>query len=224
MNRDNDVVRVLISDDHPVLRDGLNIVLTTHPGVEVIGEAATGNEAVQKALDLKPDVILMDLDMPDVDGIGAIRLLRSRLLDTKVIVFTAYYSDEQIMGALKAGANGYLLKGAPREELFRAINSAMQGGTPLAPQVAARVAGYLNNPRLRNSDDLTEREREVLLLLARGLANKQIALSLGTTERTIKFHVSSILSKLDAENRTEAVTTAVSRGIISMSEVQQESR
>lgn len=208
-------IHVLLVDDHPVMREGLRLVLSTRPDIAVVGEAASGGEAIALARRTRPDIILMDLEMPEIDGVRAIEQIARELPDSRIVVFTAYLSDEQIIGAMQAGASGYLLKGVPRDEIFRAIHTAYEGGTPLEPQVAARLVRRVRRPEAA-PDDLTSRERDVLSLLAKGLANKQIAAELGTTERTIKFHVSSILAKLDVSNRTEAVTVAVSRGLISL--------
>lgn len=210
-------VRILIADDHPVVRDGLSAVLSTQPDFLVVGEAATGRETVARALELKPDVVLLDLEMPEMDGVEALRRLRQAQPDLRVLVFTAFDTDERIVNAVRAGAQGYLLKGAPRDELFNAIRVVSQGGSLLQPVVQSRLLHGLAQegaPELR--EPLTEREMEILRMLAQGRLNKEMAATLGITERTVKFHVSSILSKLGAGNRTEAVSLAVQRKLIEM--------
>jgi DNA-binding NarL/FixJ family response regulator len=209
---------VLLADDHPVMREGLSLVLGTQPDLELVGEAASGGEAIALARQARPDVILMDLEMPGTGGVEAIRRVVEDLPDTRVVVYTAYYSDEQILGAMRAGASGYLLKGAPREEIFRAVRAAKAGGSLLEPIVASRLIRQVSDGhRSSPSEVFTAREREVLQRLARGLPNKEIAAEIGVTERTVKFHVSSILTKLGATNRTEAVMAAATRGLVSFS-------
>lgn len=210
------VIRILIGDDHPVVRDGLSAVLATQPDFAVIAEAGDGLAVVAQAALHRPDIILLDLEMPGQDGVAALRQLRAADPELRVIVFTAFDTDERILEALRAGAAGYLLKGAPRDELFRAIRVVHQGGTLLAPLVASRLVAHLQSPPPDPSAELTPRETEVLRLLARGLANKEIAATLGIRERTVKFHVSAILAKLGAGNRTEAVAVAAGRGMVEM--------
>lgn len=207
--------RVLIADDHPTLREGLRAILDTQPDFEVVGEAATGQDAVDRAAALRPDVVLMDLEMPDLDGVEATRRIRERLPATSVIVFTAFDTDDRIIGAVEAGAQGYLLKGAPRDEIFRAIRVACEGGTLLQPAIASKLLRHVATPhRTHPPDHLSERELEVLGLLVDGLTNKEIALRLVVSERTVKFHVASILAKLGVPNRAAAVRVALEQRLL----------
>jgi DNA-binding NarL/FixJ family response regulator len=208
-------IRILVADDHPMLREGLVAVLGTQPDFEVVGEAADGSEAVRLAETLRPDVILLDLEMPGVDGVAALEELRDAGSTSRAIVFTAYDTDQRVLGALRAGARGYLLKGASRMEIFDAIRTVHAGGSLLEPGVTTRLLDQLReNSELR--EPLTPRELEVLVLISEGLHNSEIAGRLFVTERTVKFHVSSILAKLGADNRTEAVAVAARRGLIQM--------
>jgi DNA-binding NarL/FixJ family response regulator len=212
-------IRILVADDHPVVRDGLVAMLSTQPDFAVAGEASTGVEVVERAAALTPDVILLDLEMPGMDGVEALRQIRSARPDAPVIVFTAFDTDERIVSAVRAGAQGYLLKGAPREELFKAIRVVSEGGSLLQPVVASKLLQHMSQQsgeRVTSADSLTEREMEVLRLLAQGKTNKEIAAALVISERTVKFHVGSILSKLGAGNRTEAVTIAAQRGLVNL--------
>jgi DNA-binding NarL/FixJ family response regulator len=208
-------IRILVADDHPVVRDGLVAMLSTQPDFEVVGEAASGTETIEKARQLLPDVILLDLEMPGMDGVAALREWSETCPNVRAIVFTAFDSDERIVGAVQAGAKGYLLKGAPRNEIFNAIRIVSQGGSLLQPVVASRLLQRIAKPPDQHDGEaLTEREMDVLHLLAQGKTNKEIAAALVISERTVKFHISSILGKLGAGNRTEAVTTAAQRGLI----------
>lgn len=205
-------IRILLADDHPVVRDGLAAMLATQPDFEVVGEAGNGAEAVAEAARLRPDVVLMDLQMPELDGIEAIQKMRAADPSVQVVVLTAFDTDERIVGSLQAGAQGYLLKGAPRAEIFAAIRTVSAGGALIPPVVASKL---LRQVRAAESPDaLTAREAEVLSLVASGLANKEIAARLSISERTVKFHVSSVLSKLGAKNRTQAVRLAREIGIV----------
>ncbi len=206
-------VRILVADDHPMLREGLVAVLGTQPDFDVVGEAVDGAEAVRLAERLQPDVILLDLEMPNVDGVAALERLKEGGIEARTIVFTAYDTDRRILAALRAGAKGYLLKGASRGNIFEAIRVVHAGGSLLGPDVTTALLRHVERDE-GGHDALTPRELEVLRLVAQGLSNRAMAERLFVTERTIKFHVSSLLSKLGAENRTEAVSIAVRRGLI----------
>ena len=213
-------VRVLITDDHSVVRQGLRMFLSLDPELEVVGEAANGEEALRMARDLSPDVVLMDLVMPVMDGISATGAIRSELPDVEVIALTSVLEDASVTGAVKAGAIGYLMKDTEAEELGRAIKAAAEGRVYLAPEAAARLMREVRTPE--RPETLTERETEVLQLLARGKANKQIATSLYVTEKTVKAHVSSILAKLGVQSRTQAALYAVRAGLVSIRELGEE--
>ena len=206
------MIRVLIADDHAVVREGLRTYLSLQDGIEVVGEAADGLACVMTAEALKPDVVLMDLVMPRLDGIGAMRELRRLLPGTRVIVLTSYTDDERIMPAIQAGAAGYLLKTSQPSEVARAVRAAADGEAVLDPRAAARLVEAVTAPAA--SERLTPRERQVLVLIGRGYANKRIALELGLSEKTIKTHVSHVLSKLGVTDRTAAALHAVRAGLI----------
>ena len=212
------LIRILVADDHPIVRDGLIAILNTQPDFAVIGEAATGPETVERVTALRPDVVLLDLEMPEIDGVEALRRLRETSPDVRVIVFTAFDTDERILSAVRAGARGYLLKGAPREEIFQAIRVVHAGSSLLQPIVASKLMRQFSQEQaaLPGPETLTPRELEVLRLLAQGLENKEIAAELVISERTVKFHVSSIQGKLGAGNRTEAVVIAAKQGLIKL--------
>lgn len=220
------MVRILLADDHPIVREGLRGLLETQPDFEVIAECANGEETVSMVTQLHPDVLLLDLEMPVMDGVETIRRLSQQPAMPRIIVFTAFDDDERIIHAIQAGANGYLLKDAPREEIFKAIHVAMSGGSLLQPVVASKLLHHVGQQQQRGVpirgsmpmqvEELTERELEVLRLLAQGMPNKEIATHLIISERTAKFHVSSIMGKLGATNRTEAVSLAVQRGLITL--------
>jgi DNA-binding NarL/FixJ family response regulator len=208
-------IRILVADDHPMLREGLVAVLSTQPDFDIVGEAADGAEVVRLAEALRPDVILLDLEMPDVDGVAALEGLRDAVSAARAIVFTAYDTDERILRSLRAGARGYLLKGASRQEIFDAVRTVHAGGSLLEPGVTTRLLDHVRDGG-EQTEPLTPRELEVLALISEGLHNSEIAGRLFVTERTVKFHVSSILAKLGADNRTEAVALAARRGLIRM--------
>lgn len=248
-------IRILLADDHPIVREGLRAVLETQPDFEVIAEAANGDETLRLSRSTQPDILLLDLEMPFMDGVETIRRLHqqhaqhsqhpqlavpgqqrqpSSQIMPRIIVFTAFDNDERIIHAVQAGADGYLLKGAPRDEIFNAIRVTMQGGSLLQPIVASKLLRHMGQQslpdpltptspastssahRMPPQEPLTERELEVLNLLAQGMPNKEIAAHLVISERTAKFHVSSIMGKLGATNRTEAVSLAAQRGLITL--------
>jgi NarL family two-component system response regulator LiaR len=206
-------IRVLIVDDHAVVREGLRAFLQTQEGMNVAGEAADGNEALEAATRLRPDVILMDLVMPELDGVTAMRTLRERVPDARVIVLTSFLDEDKLLPALRAGAAGYLLKNAEPKELARAVRAAHAGEALLDPVVAARLVETLAADGERDPiDRLTPREREVLVLIGRGFPNKRIARELGVTEKTVKTHVGHVLAKLGVTDRTQAAVLAVRAG------------
>ena len=207
------MIHVLVVDDHPVVRQGLVAVLDDQPDLDVVGAAGSAEEAIDLVGRSRPDVVLLDLELPGIDGVAAIPRLLERSPETRVLVFTAYDTDERVLGAIRAGARGYLLKGAPVQEIVGAIRVVQAGGSQLEPRVAARLLSEVSAPR-RSAGLLSERERQVLRLVAAGLPNKQIARSLAITERTVKYHVTQILTKLGAENRAQAVALAVQRGLL----------
>jgi len=207
------VIRLLIVDDHPVVRTGLLGMLAGEDDFEVVGEARDGAEAVDRAAVLEPDVVLMDLRMPNLDGVSATEQIRARQPQTQVLVLTTYDTDSDILRALDVGAVGCLLKDAPREELFRAVRAAARGESVLAPAVLARLMGRMRAPA---AEALSAREVEVLSLVARGAANKEVARSLFISETTVKTHLSHIFTKLGVDDRTAAVTVALNRGILRM--------
>ena len=208
-------IRVLVVDDHAVVRQGLRGLLELQDGIEVAGEAADGDQGVDAATRLRPDVILMDLVMPALDGVAAMRLLRERLPETRVIVLTSFLDDDKLLPALRAGAAGYLLKNAEPQEVVRAVRAAHAGQTVIDPVVAARLVETLAaDDRGDPIDLLTPREREVLVLIGRGFANKRIALELGLAEKTVKTHVGHVLAKLGVSDRTQAAIAAVRAGLV----------
>jgi DNA-binding NarL/FixJ family response regulator len=210
------VIRLLIVDDHPVVRTGLRGMFETDPGFVVVGEAADGVQAVDQVLAVNPDLVLMDLQMPVLDGVGAIARIRALPDPPPVLVLTTFDSDNQILRAVEAGASGYLLKDAPRETLFAAVRSAVAGGSPLAPSVAARLMHRLGPAPAGGADALSGRELEVVALVARGASNKEIAHALRISEATIKTHLEHIFEKLGVTDRTSAATRAIERGLIEL--------
>ena len=207
-------IAVLIVDDHSVVREGLRVFLQLQDGIEVAGEAGDGEEALEQALALRPDVILMDLVMPKLDGVAAMRELRARVPESRVIVLTSFLDDERLLPAIQAGAAGYLLKNSEPAELVRAIRAAHGGETIIDPTVASRLVQAIADGRRSAADQaLTRREREVLELIARGRSNKRIAFELGISEKTVKTHVGHVLAKLGVSDRTQAALLAVREGL-----------
>jgi DNA-binding NarL/FixJ family response regulator len=211
-------IRVAVVDDHPVVREGLVLILQTQPDFEIVGEGESGQDALDLVDRLAPDVLMLDLELPGLDGAAVLRRLRERGATTRVIAFTVFDTDDRIIGAVEAGAAGYLLKGAPSAELFEAIRIVHAGGSLLQPLVASTVMRHVAQQGRPTTQgvSLTERERDVIQRLARGMSNKEIAAALGVSERTVKFHVASLFTKLGASNRTEAVTRAVHAGLVSL--------
>jgi NarL family two-component system response regulator LiaR len=208
-----EAIRVLVVDDHAVVREGLRAFLDLQDGIDVVGEASDGHEAIAAAEDLRPDVVLMDLVMPRLDGLAAMRALRERVPGARVIVLTSFLDDEKVLPALRAGAAGYLLKNAAPQELARAIRAASAGEVLLDPVVAARLVDTLAGGG-EPLDRLTPREREVLELIGRGFPNKLIARELGLSEKTVKTHVGHVLAKLGVTDRTQAAVVAVRAGLV----------
>jgi two-component system, NarL family, response regulator LiaR len=208
-------IRVLLVDDHAVVREGLRTYLDLEEHLAIIGEASNGREAVDKVRALRPDVVLMDLLMPEMDGIAATKAIKEVSPEVKVIVLTSFQDDEHIMPAIEAGATGYLLKDVSAPELVKAIEGAFQGQAQLHPEVARKLMEQVRQPRRRNdpAEELTPRERDVLGLIASGMSNKEIARELVMTERTVKGHVSNILGKLGLQDRTQAALYAVRNGL-----------
>lgn len=209
-------IRILIADDHPVVREGLSAMLSKEQDIQVVGEAGNGAEAINKAKELQPNIVLMDLRMPEVDGVEAMRQIGAENSDIKFIVLTTYDNDEYIFKGIEAGARAYLLKDAPREELFKAIRAVYRGESLIQPAIAGKVLERFAelSRQARVPGALSERELEVLKLMAKGAANKEIAASLYIGESTVKTHIQSIFQKLGVSDRTEAVTQAIKEGII----------
>jgi DNA-binding NarL/FixJ family response regulator len=208
-------IRIFVVDDHPVVRAGLVTILGTQPDFVVVGEAEDADTAINRLLTLRPDVLLLDLEMPGGDGVDVLNRARESGSDARALVFTAFDADDRILAAVRAGAQGYLLKGAPREELFRAIRVVHAGGSLLEPVVASKLLRQVRHPATLDVR-ITARELEVLRLVARGRQNKEIARDLAVTERTVKFHLSSLMRKLGVSNRVEAVSAAIRLGLIDL--------
>lgn len=204
-------IRLLIVDDHPIVRAGLVGVLSDEPGLEIVGEGSDGNDALELAKRLRPDVVLMDLRMPVLDGVEATKHLTALPDAPRVLILTTYESDDQIIAAIEAGASGYLLKAAPQAEIVAGIHSVAAGQSALSPQVAVRLVERMRQPA---EVSLTPREREVLRLVATGNGNKQIAVALSIGPSTVKTHLERIFEKLGATDRTSAVTRAMERGLL----------
>ncbi|MGV9640771.1 response regulator [Streptomyces sp. NPDC003514] len=214
MSPDTSPITLLIADDHPVVRDGLRGMFESAPGFTVLGEAASGEEAVERAAALDPDVILMDLRMPGGGGVAAIAHLTRTGARARVLVLTTYDTDTDTLPAIEAGATGYLLKDAPRDELFAAVRAAAEGRTVLSPAVASRLVSAVRTPRNERDEPLSAREREVLALVARGTSNREIARELFISEATVKTHLTHLYAKLGVNDRAAAVATAYERGIL----------
>lgn len=211
---DEPLITLLIVDDHPVVRDGLRGMFESAPGFRVVGEAANGVEALSAAATGDPDVILMDLRMPGGGGVDAIRELTRRGARAKILVLTTYDTDSDTIPAIEAGATGYLLKDAPRDELFTAVRAAAEGRTVLSPAVATRLVSAVRAPRTPAAEPLSAREREVLALVARGTSNREIARELFISEATVKTHLTHLYAKLGVNDRAAAVAAAYERGIL----------
>jgi len=209
-----DKIKILMADDHPVVRAGIRGMLETQPDFEVVAEAENGREAVERVAKLKPDVVLMDLRMPEMEGVEAIGKIKESHPEIHILVLTTYDTDADIVRAVEAGATGYLLKDAPRDELFRAVRATAKGETILAPPVAARLMGKVRD---KGDTALSGREIDVLMLVARGASNQDVAEKLHVSTATVKSHLLQIYQKLGVSDRTAAVTTAIERGIIRLS-------
>jgi DNA-binding NarL/FixJ family response regulator len=211
-------IRLLIVDDHPIVRDGLRGVFDGDPGFQVVGEAGDGEQGLARAVELNPDVVLMDLRMPAMGGVEAIRRLRDTLPDIRVLVLTTYDTESDVLPAIEAGATGYLLKDAPREDLIRAVRAAAAGQPVLAPSVAQRLMTRVQAPAAaptRTPDSLTDRELEVLRLVASGATNRESARQLFISEATVKTHLLHVYGKLGVRDRAAAVAEAYKRGLLS---------
>ncbi len=223
MGNMNDEIRVIVVDDHAIVRKGISALLATEPGIQVVGEASNGAEALDQASSLLPDVMLMDLVMPQMDGIEAIRQIKTRQPDIRILVLTSFAADDKVLPAIKAGALGYLLKDSSPEDLVSAIRQVYRGESWLHPTIARKVLQELtrpveHKPAPDSSQSLTEREAEVLRLIAQGLSNREIADRLVLSEATVRTHVSNILNKLHLASRTQAALYALREGLASLKE------
>jgi len=218
-------IRVLVADDHAIVRKGIRALLATEPAIEVVGEAENGREAVTEAEKLQPDVILMDLVMPEMDGIEAICRITARQPEARILVLTSFAADDKVFPAIKAGALGYLLKDSGPEELVQAIHQVYRGESSLHPTIARKLLHELSRPSERppTPEPLTEREVEVLRLVARGQSNQEIADQLVISEATVRTHVSNILGKLHLASRTQAALYALREGLASLDDVDETS-
>ena len=208
MQSSHNPIRILLADDHPLLRDGVSGLIADQPDMKLVAEASNGREAIDQFRKYHPDITLLDLQMPEINGLDAILAMRSDYPDARIIVLTTYTGDAQVLRSLKAGAQAYLLKSALRRELLETIRAVHAGHRRIPPEVATQLAEHAVD------EQLTSREIEVLRLIAAGNANKLVASELSITEETVKGHVKNILSKLGANDRTHAVTIAIKRGII----------
>jgi len=213
-----DKIRILIADDHAIVREGLRALLATEPDLELVAEATDGVQAVDKARALKPDVILLDLMMPRMDGVEAIAEIKKDWQEARIIVLTSFSDDEKVFSAIRSGALGYLLKDSSPQDLLHAIHTVANGEGFLSPTIASKVMREINQPPKLppTKDPLTERENEILQLVAQGLTNDQIAEKLVVSERTVRTHVSNILAKLQLANRTQAALYALKEGLASL--------
>jgi NarL family two-component system response regulator YdfI len=212
----NTPIRILVADDHLIIRQGLRLILETEPDFEMVGEAADGAEALRLCTELKPNVVLMDLRMPGMDGLTAIEKLRSGQPDVAVVILTTFNEDALMMRGLRAGAKGYLLKDTDRQTLFDSIRAASRGETLLKPEILARVlsASSEGGKTTSTGGELTERELEVLRGVAQGERSKEIALRLGISERTVKAHLASIYNRLGVDSRAAAIAVAAQKGLL----------
>lgn len=206
------MIKLLIVDDHSVVRDGLSSLMSTVDGVDVVGKASSGRQGIEMAEQLRPDVILMDLSMPDVDGVAATRVIVSEQPSARVVILTSFSERERILEAIEAGAIGYLLKDAEPEELIRGIKAAAKGESPFSPKAAGAIV-EMGRKRNLESEELRPRERDVLMALCEGLSNKHIAKRLGISEKTVKAHLTSIFQRIGVEDRTQAALWAQKHGI-----------
>ncbi len=200
-------IRVLVADDHPIVRDGLDAIINDQPDMRVVAEASNGREALRLALESRPDVLLIDLRMPQLDGLEAVMAIQKKWPDARIIILTTYDGDEDIYRAIQAGARAYLLKGVPRGELLDTIRAVHAGSKRIPPEVAAKLAERIS------TSELTDRELEVLHLIVAGQSNKEIGRTLSITEGTVKAHVNNLLGKMGVNDRTQAVTEALRRGL-----------